>query len=375
VRSRRSLLSDEDATKDLWPSFTDLISTTALILFVLVLLAYVQSLVSGKQLAAYRLQISASEEKLKLLDDRVRRTAAEVEAGQTRLRLSEAELEKQRDVIAESNRELGDLRARLAGIALLRVEVLERVKRSIESELGARSSANVPMVSIGDTGNIVINESLVFEYNSYAIKPDGKPLLDSLARGLGRLLSDPAARDSIDAIVIRCVQPRAVISASQRGAEPPVPGKLCARGVLRQLFRRGLLLGISTTQPRKERSRLPAEPPDRGLGRAQRRQRAQGHRRIHARGCSAASGSSASLARRESRQKRSTSRETARHGYPPTYSIPSRSSWSQRRRSGFGTASHSLNTLPAGANGFPTPAPISSATRSFESFTTKPDPL
>jgi chemotaxis protein MotB len=203
LRRRRPLVSEKDAVEDLWPSFTDLISTTALILFVLVLLAYVQSLVSGKQLAAYRLQISASEEKLKLLEDRVRRTAAEVEAGQTRLRLSELELEKQRDVMAESNRELGDLRARLAGIAVLRVEVLERVKRSIESELGARSSANVPLVSIGDTGNIVINESLVFEYNSYAIKPEGRPLLDSLARGLGRLLADPAARDSIDAIVIQ----------------------------------------------------------------------------------------------------------------------------------------------------------------------------
>lgn len=203
MRTRRPLLCDEDATKDLWPSFTDLISTTALILFVLVLLAYVQGLVSSKELAAYRAQISASEKKLAGLEARVRRTAAELRAGQSRLAQSELDLQAQRDVIAANSRELGDLRARLAGIAVLRVEVLERVKRSIEHELGGRDSARSPLVSIGDNGNIVINESLVFEYNSYAIKPDGKPLLDSLASGLGKLLADSAVRDSIDAVVIQ----------------------------------------------------------------------------------------------------------------------------------------------------------------------------
>ncbi len=203
MRQRRPLVAEEDSTRDLWPSFTDLVSTTALILFVLVLLAYFQNLISGKRLEAYRLQISDSEHKLRFLDDRVRKTSAEVEAGQIRLKLSELELARQRDIIAESNRELGSLRARLEGIALLRLDVLNRVKQSVEAELGSRRSNQEPLVRIGDNGNIIINESLVFEYNSHTIKPEGKPLLDTLAKGLGHLLADPTIRSNIDVVMIQ----------------------------------------------------------------------------------------------------------------------------------------------------------------------------
>jgi chemotaxis protein MotB len=58
-------------------------------------------------------------------------------------------------------------------------------------------------VTIGDNGDIVINESLVFEYNSYAIKSEGKPLLDSLARALGNVLADADVRANIDTILIQ----------------------------------------------------------------------------------------------------------------------------------------------------------------------------
>ena len=58
-------------------------------------------------------------------------------------------------------------------------------------------------MTIGDNGNIVINESLVFESNSYAIKSEAKPLLNGLARALGNLLADSSVRENIDAIVIQ----------------------------------------------------------------------------------------------------------------------------------------------------------------------------
>ena len=203
MRRRRSLVSADDATGDLWPSFTDLVSTTALILFVLVLLAYVQNLISGKRLDAYQVQISTSERKLRFLEEQLRRTSAEIELGQTQLKLSELKLQEQKDVIAESNRELGNLRARLEGIAVLRLQVLEKVRASIEAELGPKLKTQGPLVSIGDNGNIVINESLVFEYNSYAIKPSATALLNTLAKGLGNLLSDPSVRENVDTIVIQ----------------------------------------------------------------------------------------------------------------------------------------------------------------------------
>jgi chemotaxis protein MotB len=203
VRYRRRLLSDEDDTRDIWPAFTDVMTTMALILFVLVLLAYVKNLVSSKRLDAYQRQIASSEQKLRSLGGDLRRMTAEIEVGKSRLATSELKLDEQESLLAENNRELGGLRTRLQGIAVLRVEVLNKVKQSIEAELRPAIAAGGNVVLIGENGNIVINESLVFEYNSFAIKKEGKPLLDTLARALGKVLADPDVRANIDAVLIQ----------------------------------------------------------------------------------------------------------------------------------------------------------------------------
>lgn len=203
MRARRRLLSTDDGLGHIWPSYADVTSTFALVLFVLVLLAYIENLISGKRLAAYQQEIAASEQKLASLEAALRATTQEIEAGQRRLRLSEQQLEVQAALVTESRAELDRLKARLSGIALLRVDVLNKVKSALERGLAGRASGDVPVVTIGDNGNIVINEGLVFEYNSYAIKPEGKPLLDTLARALGDVLGDPNVRDNIDAIVVQ----------------------------------------------------------------------------------------------------------------------------------------------------------------------------
>jgi chemotaxis protein MotB len=58
-------------------------------------------------------------------------------------------------------------------------------------------------VTIAENGNIVINESLVFEYNSHTIKKQGKPFLAVLAKGLANVLSDANVRENIDAVVVQ----------------------------------------------------------------------------------------------------------------------------------------------------------------------------
>jgi chemotaxis protein MotB len=203
MRNRRNLLSDSDGLKEIWPSFTDVMTTLALILFVLVLLAFVRNLVSGKRLDAYQRQISASEQRLHALEDDLRRTATEIEAGKAQLEASESKFRDQQQAMTQSNHELDNLRSRLQGIAILRLDLLSKVKRAIEAELRSSPDAGADLVAIGDNGNIVVNENLVFEYNSYAIKKEGKPLLDTLARALGNVLADPNVRENIDAVVIQ----------------------------------------------------------------------------------------------------------------------------------------------------------------------------
>ncbi len=196
MRNRRQLLSDHEGTREIWPSFTDVMSTLALILFVLVLLSYVQTLISSKRIAAYQHQIDLSEEKLSRLND-------EIGIGRAELTGSLSKLNEQQAVIADNERQLDALRSRLQNIAVLRVAVLNKLKQAVEAQLGPSTPSGAALVAIGDNGNIVINESLVFEYGSYAVKKEAKPLLDTLAKALGNVLDDPDVRANIDTIVIQ----------------------------------------------------------------------------------------------------------------------------------------------------------------------------
>jgi chemotaxis protein MotB len=58
-------------------------------------------------------------------------------------------------------------------------------------------------VSIADNGNIIIDESLLFEYDSHTVKRDGKKFLDTLAAAFAGVLSDPGVRANIDAVHIQ----------------------------------------------------------------------------------------------------------------------------------------------------------------------------
>ena len=215
IRKRNFKKSNEE--DNFWPAFTDMISTIALIIFFLMLLAFIQNIITGKNLEYAKkqlidtqdrleesnIQISRAEKKLRLLEDDLDDVLAEVEEGEIALKLSEQQIEEQREIIAESNRELGDLRSKLQGIAVLRLDVLSKVKSSIEEELGVTNQEGQELVSIADNGNIVINEGLVFDYNKYDIKPEGRQVLTMLSEAFENVLDDSETRVNIDAISIQ----------------------------------------------------------------------------------------------------------------------------------------------------------------------------
>lgn len=207
AKSRRRQLMPDEEGENFWPSFADLTSTIALIFFVLVLVSYIQNLLSGKQLDAVRRELSismrglnAAKTKVATSEQQLKLLAAQIELSQAELRLSGDKAAAQEEVIATSNRELEGLRLRLQSISVLRVEVLEKVKQSIEAQLPEGRGS---LVTIGDNGNIVINENLVFESNAYAIKSQAKPLLDTLSNAFTKVLADPALREYIDVILVQ----------------------------------------------------------------------------------------------------------------------------------------------------------------------------
>lgn len=216
MKIRKRNFKKNGESQNFWPSFADVMSTIALVLFFLMLLAYIQNIITGKNLEfhkkqledtkknldASRLEISQAEKELRLLQDEIEKTKAEVERGRKELKLSQREIEKQKKIIAESNEELGKLRTKLQDVAVLRVNVLESVKESIEEELGERNEKGEQLVSIGKNANIIINERLVFDYNSYNIKTEGKALITQLAIAFERILDNDEIRKNIDAINI-----------------------------------------------------------------------------------------------------------------------------------------------------------------------------
>jgi chemotaxis protein MotB len=196
MRKRRAILSDGDDTHVIWPSFTDVMSTMALVLFVLMLLAYVRNLVSAKRLDALGHQIEISQHQLGDL-------RSEIATARAALADSRAKLQDREAVVQQEARELDTLHGQLESIAVIRVTVLNKLKAAIEEQLGASRPGVTNLVSIGDNGNIVVNESLVFETNSYAIKPEARPTLDALAKALANVLADPETRANIDTILIQ----------------------------------------------------------------------------------------------------------------------------------------------------------------------------
>ncbi len=207
---RRSFVNEaagEAEEQNFWPSFADLTSTVALILFVLVLLAYIQNLFGAKQLQRARSELqqtieklTGSQQKVTQAEKRLRLLSAELEKGQAELKLSRERLDEQAEVIANSNEELSEVKARVQGIGMLRLSVLEKVKRSLQDQMGSRKG---PVATVAENGNIVLDESLLFDYKSTTIKPEGLDFLRMLAKAFAHVLADPEVRTNIDVVAIQ----------------------------------------------------------------------------------------------------------------------------------------------------------------------------
>lgn len=224
MKLRRRRTRHQEEPENFWPAFTDMISTVVLILFFLVLVFYMEKIVTMKTLSALQDQLADTEivlnEKTESLAEteqnlsvskleiesnilELKVLTADLEAGEEELRLAQEKMDEQRAIIEQSNEELADLRSKLEGIALLRVDVLDKVKQSIEDELGETNASGQALVTIGDNGNIIINESLLYDVDSSEVKSSGRSLLDNLAVAFENVLDDPDIRQNIDAISIQ----------------------------------------------------------------------------------------------------------------------------------------------------------------------------
>lgn len=135
--SRRGLLEEE---LNLWPAFTDLMTNMAIIVFFIMLLAFVQNIISLQQ-------------------------------------------------AKESSKELENI-----------VGVREKIKQVVEE--GFKKEIGEGKIRIGPGAKFTVEENIVFDSGRWQIKPEGQEVLGRLGSALQKILDDEAIRGYIELISV-----------------------------------------------------------------------------------------------------------------------------------------------------------------------------
>lgn len=203
--------SESGGEQGFWPSYADMMSAVALILFFLMLLSYIQNLVTGNDLQNTQELLSQTKEQVQLAEDQLSGLTDELKKKQDQLEdyavqivQQTEEMEAQQKLISQqeaylfaANDELTQMRNQMQTIAVLRLSILEQIKTSIVEVMG-----DAEKVSIGDNGNIILSDSVLFDLGSADIKADSAGVLNELIEVFYQFLSDEENAKYVDSIVI-----------------------------------------------------------------------------------------------------------------------------------------------------------------------------
>ena len=225
VNRSGSLAESSQGEQGFWPSYADMMSALALILFFLMLLSYIQNLITGNDLQntqevleETRITLSATQAEVEdalrelagvtddldtaraTLDEQERAIAgyAETIAGQSEQIAAQGSLiDEQKEYISAADTELKAMRSQMQTIAVLRLSILEQIRDSIVSVMGDASK-----VSIGENGSIILSEGILFDLGSSDVKPTSRGVLDQLIQVFEQFLADGDNARYVDSIVI-----------------------------------------------------------------------------------------------------------------------------------------------------------------------------
>ncbi len=201
-----------------WPSYADMMSAVALILFFLMLLSYIQNLITGNdlqntqevledtraQVTAAKIQLDSLTDELKMKQEEIEDYAIQIDEQTEKLNAQSEQLVSQELLIkdqqiylAAANDEIIAMRDQMQTIAVLRLSILDQIKESIVEVMGDASK-----VSIGDNGNIILSEGVFFDFASSEIKPESEQVLNELIDVFASFLSSEENAKYVDSIVI-----------------------------------------------------------------------------------------------------------------------------------------------------------------------------
>ncbi len=227
-----SFVSSTGGEQGFWPSYADMMSAVALILFFLMLIAYVQNLITGNnlqhteellsqtsdQLLSTQAQVRDAQDELSLIAvdlNAARLTLAdresEIAAQDAALALKEQEVAAQNDAMAKQQalideqgvylklaaEELLEMRNQMQTISFLRLSILKQICDSLVQVIGDESA-----VSIGDNGNIILAASILFDSGSYDIMENAETALTQLSSVFTTFLAESENAKYVDSIII-----------------------------------------------------------------------------------------------------------------------------------------------------------------------------
>ena len=210
--------ASSEGEQGFWPSYADMMSAVALILFFLMLLSYVQNLITGNdlqntqevladtknQVLEAQAELEGLGKELLGLNDELEKKQDEIEQYAIQIVEQTEQLEDQEKLISEqaiylaaANNEIVAMRNQMQTIAVLRLSILDQIKDSIVDVMGSEAK-----VSIGDNGNIILNEGVFFDLGSAEIKPESEKVLNELVDVFAKFLQDGENAKYVDSIVI-----------------------------------------------------------------------------------------------------------------------------------------------------------------------------
>ena len=234
-----AFVRSNDGEQGFWPSYADMMSAVALILFFLMLLSYIQNLITGNNLQSTKAALATTQEELagteeelsatrieltdtqsvlaltlqqvEAAEDQLSKITLDLDAAKKALQDQQKELDGQNRLLADqkaliadqekymkaASEELLAMRSQMQTIAVLRLSILEQIRDSMVRVMGDASK-----VSISDNGNIILSESILFDVGSSEIKDEAKPALDQLAVVFEKFLADGENAKYVDSIVI-----------------------------------------------------------------------------------------------------------------------------------------------------------------------------
>ena len=269
-----AFVRSNDGEQGFWPSYADMMAAVALILFFVMLLSYIQNLITGNKLENTKAALADAEEKLTATQTLLEETELELQTTQSELETTknqlaatrtellntqsslnetlqqvasaQAELSQvsgelkqanqtlaaQRKTLAEQNEkissqnemissqnekissqntqiatqdaslaaayaELENMRNQMNALAVLRLSIVEQIRDSMAAAIRDPSK-----VSIGESGNLILSASILFESGKYDITPEAEPALDLLIDVFYRFLSDENNRNYVESIII-----------------------------------------------------------------------------------------------------------------------------------------------------------------------------